>query len=408
MKKNNSTENRRVVITGLGVISSIGIGWEKFWKNLLAGKSGIGKISSFDASRYDNRYGGEITNFDPTYFVEKKKINYMGRSSQMAISAAKLALQDAGFNLKNASKFRLGVSVGTTMGESQVIEAMIKQSVAANQITVEDTLAAAYPPNTISTNVAKELKFLSQNIVFSNACAAGNYAIGHSYDLIRTGAVDCMVAGGADSFSRIAFTGFSRLFAVAPEKCQPFDKNRKGMIPGEGAGMVFMESLESARKRDVPIYAEITGFGMSCDAHHMTAPDPEGVTKAINKALQSAGVSPEDVDYISAHGTGTKENDKAECGAVHKVFGKQASRIPMSSIKSMLGHTMGAAAALETIACCLAIKDQHVPPTINLEEQDPECRIDCVPNQSRECKVKVVLNNSQAFGGNNACLLLKQ
>jgi 3-oxoacyl-[acyl-carrier-protein] synthase II len=406
MKK--STVEKRVVITGLGVISSIGIGWQEFWKNLLAGKSGISKISSFDTSNYDRTYAGEITNFSPEEFISFKKARQLGRASQLAIAVSKLALKDAEFNQNDITEASCGVCIGTTMGEPQVMETLDAKHFPGKDLQIDFASALSYPASCLSNNVANYLKFKSPNFVFSNACAAGNYAVGYAYDMIRTGAVDYMLAGGVDAFSRIAFTGFSRLFAVAPEKCQPFDKNRKGMIPGEGAGMVFMESLASAHKRNAPIYAEITGFGMSCDARHMTAPDPAGAAKAMRKALQSAGIGPEKIDYISAHGTGTKENDKAECQAVHKVFGKRASRIPMSSIKSMLGHTMGAAAALETIACCLAIKDQCVPPTINLEEKDPGCDIDCIPNENRECDLRTVLNNSQAFGGNNADLLFKK
>lgn len=217
-----------------------------------------------------------------------------------------------------------------------------------------------------------------------------------------------MMAGGADPFSRIAFTGFNRLFAVAPEKCQPFDRNRKGMMVGEGAGVLFLESSDSAKKRKADIYAEIAGYALSCDAHHMTAPSAEGITQVIRKAMKNSGIDADEVDYISAHGTGTLANDKAECAAAREVFTERCKKIPMSSIKSMLGHTMGAASAIEAIACCLAIKESIVPPTINYEIPDPECDIDCVPNKARKQPVKVALNNSLAFGGNNACLVVRR
>jgi 3-oxoacyl-[acyl-carrier-protein] synthase II len=212
--------------------------------------------------------------------------------------------------------------------------------------------------------------------------------------------------GGVDAFSRVAFTGFNRLLAMAPEKCQPFDKNRKGMMLGEGAGVLLLESLEHAQKRGAKIYVEMLGYGLSCDAHHMTQPSEEGIARCMEKALKEAGVSIDKVDYISAHGTGTPQNDKAECTALKKVFGERAKSIPCSSIKSMLGHTMGAASAIESIACCLAIRDQILPPTINFETLDTECDIDSVPNFARKCKMNTILNNSYAFGGNNSCLVL--
>lgn len=260
----------------------------------------------------------------------------------------------------------------------------------------------SYPANSIATNVADDLEIEGQNILFANACAAGNYALGYAFDMIQAGKANVMLAGGSDSLSRIAFTGFGRLYAMSTDICQPFDINRKGMMLGEGAGMLFLEEYNSAIKRGATIYAEIGGYGMSCDAHHMTNPDPAGVVKAIQKSLKSAKLKVDDVDYISAHGTGTPENDKAECEAINRVFGESAARIPVSSIKSMLGHTMGAAAALESIVCCLAVKYGEVPPTINLQERDPFCNIDCVPNKGRKHSVNVALNNSQAFGGNNA------
>jgi 3-oxoacyl-[acyl-carrier-protein] synthase II len=225
--------------------------------------------------------------------------------------------------------------------------------------------------------------------------------------LITQGRSDCVLAGGVDALSQIAFTGFYRLLAMAPEQCQPFDLERKGMMLGEGAGVLVLESLERAQKRNATIYAEILGYGLSCDASSMTASNADEIQKATLRAFSSAKLNSKDVDYISAHGTGTKENDKEECRAFIDVFGKRAKEIPVSSIKAMLGHTMGAAAAIEAISCCLAIKDGKIPPTINYKAKDPACDIDCVPNRMRKQKVKIALNSSQAFGGNNACLILK-
>lgn len=242
--------------------------------------------------------------------------------------------------------------------------------------------------------------------MFSTACAAGNYAIGYGYDLIRMNRADLVLAGASDPFSRISFTGFNQFKAVAPEKCQPFDKDRKGMMVAEGAGALVLESLASATARNAPIYGEIAGYGLSCDAHHMTSSTVEGIAECMRKALKEAGLSADDVHYISAHGTGTPTNDKNECAAIKEVFGQRFKDIPVSSIKSMLGHTMGAASVIEAITCALVVKNDVIPPTINYETPDPECDIDCVPNQARKQTVKVALNNSYAFGGNNASLVL--
>jgi len=265
-----------------------------------------------------------------------------------------------------------------------------------------------YPANMISVSMANYFNIKGQNIIIGNACAAGNFAIGHSFDLIRQGVADYMLTGGVDVLSRIAFSGFGRLYAMSKDKCQPFDKNRKGMMLGEGAGVLILESLENALARGAKIYAEVLGYGVSCDANHMTHPLVRGVEQAVRKSLRDSHVDISDVDYISAHGTGTTENDKAECQIFHNIFGERLKRIPVSSVKSMLGHSMGAASALEAIVCCLTIDQARIPPTINYEEKDPECDIDCVPNVSREHPVKIALNNSQAFGGNNGCVVFRE
>ena len=404
MNKNN----RRVVITGLGVVSSIGIGWQDFWKNLIAGKSGISRVTSFDTSTFDRHFGGEIKNFKPEEFIDKRKLKTLGRTSQLVVSAGRLALEDAGLTIRKLPKDKTGICVGTTMGESQTLEEIDKIWIHTGDKSIDNKSIFLYPTNSIINNFAHTFKLKTNSFLFSNACAAGNYSIGYAYDLIRSKRADFMFAGGTDAFSRINLTGFSRLFAMAPEKCRPFDKNRKGMIVGEGTGILILETLESALKRKAHIYAEILGYGLSCDAYHMTASDAGGVAKSMQKAFKEAGISPEDIDYVSAHGTGTVKNDKTECQAMKKIFGSRYKEVPISSIKSMLGHTMGAAAAIEAVSCCLAIAKGIIPPTINYETPDPECDIDCVPNVAREKQVRIVLNNSYAFGGNNACLVLKK
>jgi 3-oxoacyl-[acyl-carrier-protein] synthase II len=269
-------------------------------------------------------------------------------------------------------------------------------------------LARQLPVNTAAAIIPRALGLEGPNMLFSTACAAGNYAIGYGYDLIRLNRADVVLAGAADPFSRISFTGFNQLSAVAPDKCRPFDKNRKGMMVAEGAGILVLESLESALKRGSSIYAEIRGYGLSCDAYHMTTASVEGISACMKKAMQEADITVDAVDYISAHGTGTLANDRAECAAIRDVFGDRARTIPISSIKSMLGHAMGAASAIEAIACALAVQRDMIPPTINYETPDPECDIDCVPNHARIRTVHIALNNSYAFGGNNASLVLKK
>jgi len=406
MSKLKESDNRRVVVTGLGVISSLGIGWQDFWKNLIAGKSGISRIETFDTSKYDRHYAGEVKNFDPTKFMSKRRASQIGRASQMAIAAAKLAVKDAGVKISELRKHNPAVCLGTTMGEAQVIEQIVKHTL-VNHEEIKPKRALIYPASSISINVGEYFGFKGPSNLFSTACAAGNYAIAYGCDLIRAGRCEYAVAGGVDALSRIAFTGFGRLFAMAPEKCQPFDKNRRGMLLGEGAGVVLLESAKNAYKRKAHIYAEVLGYGLSCDAHHMTEPSVPGVVSAIKKAIQSSKIDISEVDYVSAHGTGTKENDKAECAALRIVFDDRTSEIPISSIKSMLGHSMGAASAIEAMSCCLAIDQETIPPTINFSEKDPDCDIDCVPNICRKHKIRVAVNNSQAFGGNNACVVIR-
>jgi 3-oxoacyl-[acyl-carrier-protein] synthase II len=332
----------------------------------------------------------------------------MGRTSALAVAAARLAQEDAKIDIRSFDNSKIGVVLGTTMGENKILEKINYAWVKQGEENIDASLIPQYPSCVLSANVAEEFGACGPNYIIPTACAAGNYAIGYAMDLIRMGKADIMFAGGVDAFSRIAFTGFNRLLAIAPEKVQPFDKNRRGMMVGEGAGIVILEPLEKARERKAQIYAEILGYGLSCDAHHMTAPYSEGIKEAIQKTLAECNLTLDSIDYISAHGTGTPANDKEECLAIKKVFGSLTPKIPVSSIKSMLGHTMGAASAIEAISCCLAVQSGIVPPTINFETPDAECDIDCVPNVSRRLKVNVALNNASAFGGNNACLALRK
>lgn len=398
----------KVVVTGLGVVTSIGIGKDDFWSSLIQGKSGIDQVSLVDTSVYKNKKGGEIKDFNPNDFVHPKKQKMYGRGSQFAIAATRLALKDAKINIESTDSERSAVIIGTTMANIRELEEMNKTWVSSGEAKVDPTLITRYPGSSLAFNVAYELGLKSLCYCIPTACSAGNYSIGYGFDLIRHGEIDFALVGGADPFSRISFTGFGNLFAMAPEKCQPFDKNRKGMMVGEGAGMLVIESLQRAQARNAPIYAEILGYGLSCDAKHMTLPSVEGLSNVMRKAVQETGIQQEDIDYISAHGTGTKTNDSTEAQAINRIFPKERKRIPVSSIKSMLGHTMGAASAIEAITCVLAVQNSVIPPTINFEEADEECDIDCVPNKARQQKINIALNNSFAFGGNNACLVISQ
>lgn len=399
--------NKRVVVTGIGVVSSIGVGLDAFWKELLAGRSGISDVQRFDTSSFPVHRAGEIKGFVPADFMPDRVAKGMGRGSQLAIAATKLALEDSGMKAGDVSDAG-SIVLGTTMGEIPSLELIDKYWVKAGEGDVYAENISKYPVNNLSGNVATYFRLTGRNYVLPNACAAGNCSLGFGYDLIRTGRETMVLAGGVDPLSRLAFTGFNRLFAMAPEKCQPFDKNRKGMMLGEGAGILALEDLGRARARGAKIYAEILGYGLSCDAFNMTIPNEGGVYKVMEKAIRNSGIAKDAVDYISAHGTGTGLNDKTESAAIRRVFGDRAGKVPVSSIKSMLGHTMGAASALEAVSCCMAIRDGVIPPTINYEMADPECDLDYVPNRARKAEVRVVLNNSFAFGGNNACLVLSK
>jgi 3-oxoacyl-[acyl-carrier-protein] synthase II len=407
------TERRRVAVTGIGVVSSVGVGREAFWRALLAGQSGIAPVSSFDTSRFKVHLGAEVRGFDPAPWCRRLDPAQLGRASQMAVAAARLALEDAGLDPDSRDLScgldpdRAGVAMGTTSGEPLEVERFDDALLAGARDRIDGALATRYPCHRIPAQIAGELGFSGVNVMLPNACAAGNYAVAFARDALGGGRADLMLAGGADAFSRITYTGFARLGAITTDRCAPFDRERKGMVPGEGAGVLVLEPLDAARARGARVYAEVVGYGLSCDAHHMTAshPEGEGPARAMAMALADAGLLPEQVSYISAHGTGTPTNDRLETLAVKRAFGEAAASVPMSSVKSMLGHTMGAASALEAAVCCLAIAEGWVPPTINYQHKDPDCDLDYVPNEARRMRVAVAMNNAYAFGGVNASVI---
>jgi len=401
---------RSVVITGIGAVTPVGTGREVFWQALLAGRSGFSPVQSFDTSKMSVHVGAEVRDFDPAEHVRSLDPKSMGRASQLAAAAGRLALEDAGLDQGALDPERAGVVMGTTSGEPLEVELYNDRYVAGEVDRIGSEIVTRYPCHTIAGQLASEVGFMGANAMIPTACAAGSYAIAHALDLLRSDRADLMLAGGADSFSRITYTGFARLGAIAPEICRPFDRDRQGMIPGEGAAVVVLEPADRAVARGARIYAEVAGYGLSCDAHHMTAAHPEGdgPARAMEQALRTAGIAPEEVSYVSAHGTGTPTNDRLETKAVHRVFGANARRVPVSSVKSMLGHTMGAASAIEAAVCALAAWSGWIPPTMNYQEPDPECDLDVVPNEAREHPVEVAMNNAYAFGGNNASVLLRR
>jgi 3-oxoacyl-[acyl-carrier-protein] synthase II len=399
----------RIAVTGLGLVTPIGAGRQEVWEGLLAGRCGFAPVESFDTRAFSVHLGAEVKGFDPVPWVRCQDPAAMGRASQLAIAAARQALEDAGLDEASVEPERAGVAMGTTSGEPREVERFDDRFLAGELDQVGAEFISLYPCHMIAAHVARELGFAGANIMIPTACAAGNYAIAHAVDVLRAGRADLMLAGGADAFSRITYTGFHRLGAIAPERCQPFDRNRKGMIPGEGAAVLVLEPLERARRRGARVYAELAGYGLTCDAHHMTAAHPEGdgAARAMERALADSGAAPEEVSYISAHGTGTPTNDRLEALAVKRVFGAAARRTPMSSIKSMIGHTMGAASAIEAAVCALAVAEDRIPPTMNLEDPEDD-GLDFVPNTARDHRVTLAMNNAYAFGGNNASVILRK
>jgi len=396
---------RRVVITGLGPVSSIGIGVAPFCESLRVGRSGIAPITSFDTTGFPFFMAGEVLEFDPKALLRRLVPEEWGRTSQFAAAAARLAVQDAGIAEELLESDRAGSSIGTTGGESQVLEGLTYDALSVGFGGVDTNLVRQVPSSRLALAVNRELGFTGDAVTLSTACSASNYALGYAYDQIRTGEMDFMIAGGADSVGRWSHAGFYRLGALTERACSPFDKDRSGILTGEGGAALFLESLESARARGARIYGEVLGYGLNCDAHHMVAPDPTSIAECIRLALHNAGIAPSQVDYICAHGTGTQANDVGEARAVLEVFGERPP--PISSTKSMLGHTMGAASGFGAIASVLGIHESFLPPTINFSTIDPEIpQIDPVPNQARAAQVRVAQVHGFAFGGNNAIVIL--
>jgi 3-oxoacyl-[acyl-carrier-protein] synthase II len=407
----------RAVITGLGIISPLGVTKDKFWEALVQGKSGVRPISRFDASGFRTRIAAEVLDFDPEAYMDKKEARRMDRCTQFAVAAARLALEDAGLAPGQADPDRVGVVLGCGIGGIETFE----EQVGILKTRGPDRVSPFFVPMMISNMAAGYIaiihKFYGPNSTVVTACASSNHAIGEALRLIQRDEADVVLSGGSEAaIVPSAIAGFCSMKAMStrneePERaCRPFDAARDGFVIGEGAVILVLEKLEHALARGARIYAEVAGYGQSCDAYHITAPDPDGsgAAKAMARALKDAGLKPEEVSYINAHGTSTPLNDKVETMAIKKVFGEFAYRIPVSSTKSMTGHLLGAAGGIEAAASVLSIVHGVVPPTINYEHPDPECDLDYVPNKARTVQVDVVLSNGLGFGGHNATLVFRR
>ncbi len=408
---------RRVVITGIGVITPLGTGVEKTWKGLLEGRSGIGKITHFDASELPVQIAGEVRDFNPEDYIEPKEIRKMDRFIHFALAASEMAIKDAGLKIDSSNADRVGVIIGSGIGGLPKIE---EYTLILHERGYRRVSPFFIPMNIINLAAGRvSIRFGAKgpNSAVVTACSSGSHAIGDAFKIIQRGDADAMIAGGSEAvICPLGIAGFTVMKALSkrnnePEKAsRPFDLERDGFVMAEGAGIVVMEALDQALKRGAKIYAEVVGYGMTGDAYHITAPSPngEGAARCMKMAIDDAGIRPEEVNYINAHGTSTKFNDELETMAIKTVFGEHAYKVAVSSTKSMTGHLLGAAGGVEAVISALSIYHDVVPPTINLENPDPECDLDYVPNKKREMTVNYALSNSFGFGGTNACLLFKK
>lgn len=407
----------RIVITGMGAVTPIGIGCEEFWAAAKEGRSGVGRITSFDASQHATQIAAEVKGFDPSLFMDKKEARRMGRFAQFAVAAARMALEDAELTITPANRDRIGVYIGSGIGGIDIWEAETATLLRRGPGCVSPFLIPMMIADMAASQVSITFGARGPNAAEVAACASASYAIAQAAAVIQKGEASVMIAGGAEAaITPVCVAGFANMRALSrrnddPAKAsRPFDAHRDGFVMGEGAGILILESLSSARKRGAKIYAELAGYGLTSDACHITAMDEnaEGATNAIRDALCAAGLTPAEIDYINAHGTSTEMNDKTETLALKKALGEHAFRVPISSTKSEIGHLLGASGAVELIATVLAIRDQILPPTINYETPDPDCDLDYVPNVARPARIEVALSNSFGFGGHNACLLVKK
>lgn len=407
----------RAVITGMGVVSPVGNNLVEFWQNLLQGKSGIGPLTRFDTSDLPTKAAAEVKDFEPTDWISKKESRHMDRFAQFALAAAKMSLQDAGLDMAKVNKERSGVVMGCGIGGVSAFEDQKEVLMAKGVNRVSPFFVPMLISNMAAGHLSIEFGLLGPSMTVVTACASATNAVGEALRIVQRGEADVVLCGGTEApITPLAFAGFCAMKAMSTEKenpeqaCRPFDKRRSGFVMGEGAGVLVLESLEHAKARGARIYAELAGYGSTSDAYHITAPAPggSGAARAMGLALEDAALAPEDIAYINAHGTGTGPNDLEETAAVKTVFGDWAAKLAISSTKSMTGHLMGAAGAIEAIVCALSIERGEIPPTINYGEPDPDCDLDYVTDQARRKEVRAAMSNSLGFGGHNATIVLKK
>ena len=410
-------DRNRVVITGMGAITPLGQTPDAFWANLLAGKPGIGPMTLCDATDYPCRIAGEVRDFDPTQYIDGKEARRMARFSQLAVAAGLTAVESAGLDISQEDPYRVGVVLGNGNGGFPTLEDNCRVLAEKGGMRMTPFFFPMVLPNMAAANLSRYVGAHGYNSTATTACAASNQAIGQALDVIRRGSADVVLAGGTEAgISQLGLAGFAVMRALStrndePEKAsRPFDANRDGFVPSEGSAILVLESLEHAQKRNAAIIGEIVGFGCTSDAGHLVQPEETGASaaEAMKQALLDAGLGLDQVDYINAHGTSTPLNDALETVAIKRLFGDLAYKIPISSTKSMIGHSLGASGSLEAIACLKSINDGKIHPTINYQEADPACDLDYVPNQARSLDVKVVLSNAFGFGGQNACLVFRR
>ncbi|NLU10904.1 MAG: beta-ketoacyl-ACP synthase II [Tepidanaerobacter acetatoxydans] len=410
-------DKKRVVVTGMGVISPVGIGLDKFWKSLIEGKSGIDTITSFDTDDLPTNIAGEVRDFNPENYIEKKEIKRLDRFTQFAIAATKMALEDSKLDLLQIDRTRAGVILGSGIGGATTWEEQHSVLLEKGARRVSPFFIPMMIINMASGQVSMAFDLKGPNFTVVTACASGTNAIGEAFKVLQRGDADIMISGGTEApITRLSLAGFSSMKALStrndePSKAsRPFDKDRDGFVMGEGAGIIIMETLDSALKRNARIYGEIIGYGSTADAYHLTQPSPdgEGAARAMKASILDAGILPNEVDYINAHGTSTPLNDKFETLAIKNAFGEHAYKLAISSTKSMTGHLLGAAGAVEFIVSLLASFKDEIPPTINYDNADPECDLNYVPNKAINRTVNIALSNSMGFGGHNASVIVKK
>ena len=408
---------RRVAVTGVGMVSPVGLDTRETWKALLQGRSGVGYVTRFDTSKFPTKIAAEVKGFDPLLYLIPKEVRKMDLFIQYAISASDYAVDASGLEITPENGERVGVFIGSGIGGFGIIEREHNNFLARGPRRISPFFIPSTIVNLAAGQVSIRIGAMGPNSATCTACSAGSHAIGDSFRMIQRGETDVMIAGGTEAaITPMGMGGFSAMRALskrndAPEKAsRPFDRNRDGFVMGEGAGILVLEELEQARKRGAEILAEIVGYGMSGDAHHITAPpeDGSGAVRAMRKTLEDARVSPDQVDYINAHGTSTPPNDRIETLAIRTAFGDHARKLAVSATKSMTGHLLGAAGGLEGGVAVQTLKDQVIPPTINLETPDPDCNLDYVPHHARKADIRYAMSNSFGFGGTNACLLFKR